>query len=342
MSKIDIKNSAPMRALATAKVKYPDFFKAVDRIYKDPDAKWDKSICYCPIGLGVTNAVDLADLDAPSLSERGEISRTGATLAVLASWRKAKSIYTLDEDLEAELFKTSSKDMTVAPGMLTIPEWCIFVKTKLLQGCSGLFIMFDHDIQRGHKELYIAAVTEEGKFLTSFYLILPTKPQKLTEILKGEEAVVRAKDVSKTPELAPYVSSYFKASRQAIRFTINLLLYLSAVNAEVKQINKLSFRRQGRTKDTPREVAVYSVGEETGYRIRKINRYVQEHGEPLGGHHRSPVMHVRRAHWHTFAYGPGKSLRRVKWLPPIIVNGDGEEIDIPTVTELTELSDKQN
>lgn len=39
MEKIDIKTSAPMRALAAAKVKYPDFFKAVDRIYKDPDAK---------------------------------------------------------------------------------------------------------------------------------------------------------------------------------------------------------------------------------------------------------------------------------------------------------------
>lgn len=336
MARINIKNSAPMKALAAAKVKYPDFFNAADRIYKDPDAKWDKSICYCPIGLGVTYAVDLADLGSPTLAERGEISRTGATLAVLASWRKAKSIYTLDEDLEAELFKTSAKDMTVAPGMLTIPEWCIYVKTKLLQGCAGLFIMFDHDIQRGHKELYISAVTEEGTFLTSFYLILSDKPQKLTEILKGEEAVVRAKDVSKTPELAPYVSSYFKASRQAIRFTINLLLYLSAVNAEVKQVNKLSFPRQGRIKDTPREVAVYSVGEATGYRIRRINRYVREHGEPLGGHHRSPVMHVRRAHWHTFAYGPGKSLRRVKWLPPIIVNGDGEEMNIPTITELSE------
>ena len=110
-----------MRALAAAKVKYPDFLKAVDRIYKDPDAKWDKSICYCPVGLGVTYAVDLAGLDSPTLAERGEIIRTGVTLAILASWRKAKSIYVLDKDLEEELFKTSAKDMTVAPGMLTIP-----------------------------------------------------------------------------------------------------------------------------------------------------------------------------------------------------------------------------
>lgn len=334
MEKIDIKTSAPMRALVAAKVKYPDFFRAADRIYKDPGAKWDKTICYCPIGLGVTYAVDLADLDAPSLSERGEISRTGATLAVLASWRKAKSIYTLNEDLEAELFKTSAKDMMITPGMLTIPEWCIYVETKLLQGCAGLFIMFDHDIQRGHKELYISAVTEDGQMLTSFYLILPSRPQKLTEILNGEEASFRSRDISNAPELAPYVSNYFGAARHAIRFTINLLLYLSAVNAEVKQVNKLSFRRQGRIKDTPREVAVYSVGEITGYRIRRINRYVREHGEPQGGHHRSPVMHVRRAHWHTFAYGSGKTLRKVKWLPPIIVNGNGEEINIPTITEL--------
>lgn len=334
MARIDIKNSAPMKALATAKIKYPDFFKSADRIYKDPDAKWDKTICYCPIGLGVTYAVDLADLDAPSLSEKGEISRTGATLAVLASWRKAKSIYTLNEDLEAELFKTSAKDMMITPGMLTIPEWCIYVETKLLQGCAGLFIMFDHDIQRGHKELYISAVTEDGQMLTSFYLILPSRPQKLTEILNGEEASFRSRDISNAPELAPYVSNYFGAARHAIRFTINLLLYLSAVNAEVKQVNKLSFRRQGRIKDTPREVAVYSVGEITGYRIRRINRYVREHGEPQGGHHRSPVMHVRRAHWHTFAYGSGKTLRKVKWLPPIIVNGNGEEINIPTITEL--------
>lgn len=71
MARIDIKNSAPMKALAAAKVKYPDFFKAADRIYKDPDAKWDKSICYCPIGLGVTYAVDLADLDSPTLAEGG-------------------------------------------------------------------------------------------------------------------------------------------------------------------------------------------------------------------------------------------------------------------------------
>lgn len=32
MEKIDIKTSAPMRALAVAKVKYPDFFKAVDLV----------------------------------------------------------------------------------------------------------------------------------------------------------------------------------------------------------------------------------------------------------------------------------------------------------------------
>jgi hypothetical protein len=43
-------------------------------------------------------------------------------------------------------------------------------------------------------------------------------------------------------------------------------------------------------------------------------------------------MHIRRAHWHTFLYGEKKSKRRLKWLPPIIVNDTGK--DFITVTNV--------
>lgn len=327
MPKIDIKTSAPMRALETAKVKFPRFFKMSDELYKNQETKWDKSICYCPIGLGITYIIDLADLDAPTMAEKHEMARQGAELALLASWRRAKSIYVLDPALEEEFYRTSARDLDVDAGLLTIPEWCIYVEApRLLQDCSGLMIMLDHDLERGKKELYVGAMQSSGKLYANFYMQLPEGPAKLSEILKIEKEEYTGKASQAN------IDSYFSISRRVVRFTCNVLLYLSAVNSEIRQVNKLSFRRQGRIKDTPREVAVYSVGEQTGYRIRKINHYVQEHGEPLGGHHRSPVMHARRAHWHTFAYGPGKSLRRVKWLSPIIVNGNGEEMDIPTIT----------
>lgn len=332
MEKINIKSSAPMRALETAKVKFPKFFKMADYLYKNPETKWDKSLCYCPIGLGVTYVIDLANMDNPTHEERREMASQGAALSLLASWRKAKSIYVLDPALEEEFYKTTARDLDVDAGMLTIPEWCIYIKTNLLQDCTGLMVMFDHDLERGKKELYIGAMQESGNLYTNFYMPLPEGKVKLSEIIADERTEFERHPISKEKPYAAALDKYFGVSHRVIRFVCNVLLYLSAINTEVRQVNKLSFRRQGRIKDTPREVAVYSVGEQTGYRIRKINSYVKEHGEPLGGHHRSPVMHVRRAHWHTFAYGPGKSLRRVKWLPPIIVNGDGEEMDIPTIT----------
>lgn len=88
MGKIDIKTSAPMRALAPAKTKYPDFFKAVDRIYKDPDAKWDKSICYCPVGLGVTYAVDLAE-PGPHWQSLPAGAKPKAFMSWTRTWKKS-------------------------------------------------------------------------------------------------------------------------------------------------------------------------------------------------------------------------------------------------------------
>lgn len=53
-----------------------------------------------------------------------------------------------------------------------------------------------------------------------------------------------------------------------------------------------------------------------------------------GGHHSSPVMHVRRAHYHTFLCGKGRKWKRLKWLPPVIVNRNQEPVDIVTITKV--------
>jgi len=43
-----------------------------------------------------------------------------------------------------------------------------------------------------------------------------------------------------------------------------------------------------------------------------------------------PRAHIRRAHWHTYLVGAGRSERRLKWLPPIPVNVDDPE-SLPAV-----------
>ena len=37
--------------------------------------------------------------------------------------------------------------------------------------------------------------------------------------------------------------------------------------------------------------------------------------------------HVRRAHWHHYWTGPGRTVLEVRWLEPVFVMGTEEEID---------------
>lgn len=127
--------------------------------------------------------------------------------------------------------------------------------------------------------------------------------------------------------------SFYKNSKRTISRWINLVLYLSAVNADIKHEKRHFFRRSRKIKDIPREVELLNVGEIVGVKIRELRQSVQyESIPPQGEYHKSPAMHIRRAHWHTFLYGEKKGKRRLKWLPPIIVNDTGK--DFITVTNV--------
>jgi hypothetical protein len=53
---------------------------------------------------------------------------------------------------------------------------------------------------------------------------------------------------------------------------------------------------------------------------RAYQREQLDRDEGVSGGRSRPRAHIRRAHWHTFLAGPGRTERRVRWLPPIAVN----------------------
>ena len=64
--------------------------------------------------------------------------------------------------------------------------------------------------------------------------------------------------------------------------------------------------------------------------------------EPSGGEGggRRVAPHVRRAHWHTYRYGPGRAQRKLKWLPPIPVNlEDLKDQELPAVVREVEIDE---
>jgi hypothetical protein len=70
------------------------------------------------------------------------------------------------------------------------------------------------------------------------------------------------------------------------------------------------------------------VGFISGPSLAALTRWGGEEVQPVGprgsqGSHRSPVAHVRRAHFHTYRTGVGRTERVVKWLAPIPINAGG-------------------
>ncbi len=317
--------------------KYPGVFKMLDQIFSNQATSWHKEYCYCPVGLALAYVQECMD---PREREIDPLfpAKDAGKLAVLASWRQGKSVYRIDEGLTHEFLKSVDDDIKVTSDLLTIPQYCIYIDTQRgFKDIDGLFVMFDDDKARGRKELYIIPV-QDGEMVTQVYLTIPEEPELLSMIL-GKSWIEAHESIKGQNISIETEENYFKVSRKIIRYVINVLMYLSAINAEVRFTNRQSVRTHGRAKDTAKGVKKFVVGEHIGVKLKKFHNHViryETDSEKSGGTHRSPAMHIRRAHYHTFLIGKGRKERKVKWLPPIVVNADGQEIDYISINEVEE------
>lgn len=115
------------------------------------------------------------------------------------------------------------------------------------------------------------------------------------------------------------------------KLAINACEYLCASNAEIRDIKIPKKDRpvvQGKNqKPKPVNVQVSQVGYRLGEKFEKMYSYLEAESKRTGvkGIKRRP--HVRRAHWHHYWTGPGRTILEVRWLEPVFVMGSDEEID---------------
>lgn len=122
---------------------------------------------------------------------------------------------------------------------------------------------------------------------------------------------------------------------------ISLLLYLCSENAELGDgtqhpVNPAPKRtKRGGRLFAPDQPRIWDVGQRIGAAIRKAHLTLptdaaEPETAPTSSDRATPRPHWRRAHWHTFWTGPkdGARIARVKWLPPMPVGLDGQELPV--------------
>lgn len=338
------KQIIPLQALKRISWEYPDIFEMIDNAVESSDPKitslWDRNLVYAPAILVAWTSFKNKGR-AAILRHPFEFP----LITALAGWRKAKTVYDFSPALADELIKSAqSEEINIPLSALALPYWTIYIKPNIKKwDIDGFFVYYNEGVPNKNgkniKELRFTPLSKNGDALPTIYLV--QNEQKDICIKDAITAIlnkVNIEDIHQAHYFHMFSESSGKELGKIAAQMISLVLYLSAVNADMKRDLTQPFKRTKQVRDIAREVEHIHVGDEVAVRIRTMNNHptARADSEPLGGHHRSPVTHVRRAHWHTFRVGEGRKKIQVKWLAPVVVNADGEQKNIVTINKVEE------
>lgn len=289
--------------------------------------------CYLPLAAAYAIASQGRNLDP---SNGAEVGRIGA----LAAWRATKGIYRFDIELFANLIETPLSGHLPDELFERLPEWCVYVDLQgewsgsLAQNLYGFFAHLESDANSGRRELRLLLDTVGGLIPIPLHLT----GGNLTEAI--EAGWVEANRQGAEIEEETLLAGPVKISK-ALAPMISLLLYLCSEEPEIddprgsgkRPGNPIVIKTRKGAKEFPASApSTWDVGWRIGAALRKAS---QRSESPQGdGTHASPRAHLRRAHWHTYRTGQGRTTPRLRWLSPILV-GSGE--DLPAVTRPVKL-----
>lgn len=347
-----------MKALRNIRHQWPDIFEYMDKVATDESFKtdWDHSLTYAPMAsviAYVQNKLTEKGLDPNHPDIDTHMSAVLAT--ALGGWRISKTIYDFDPDLSEELYLQSSAEKNIiSTSALRLPYWSIYIRpnrqdTSGKKKIDGFFVHFDcyryHRNDKEKKELRFIPLDKNGNPLFLLYLNITDEDKTIDEcIQKTADELDQDTPVPEEKKIDIHsrtLGSVLYNLRDNIARWISLVLYLSASNAEIRQNTSAPFKRTKKVRDIPREIELLDVGQDAGIRIRTLKKEAASHPSDSDNpreekSHKSPAMHIRRAHWHTYYTGSRKIEKEkrktiVHWIEPVIVNQNNEEIPLTVV-----------
>ncbi len=118
--------------------------------------------------------------------------------------------------------------------------------------------------------------------------------------------------------------------RQILAFVLQACMYLCAKNADIveNELQKNIYRKPTTTiKDKFSEIQKWDVGVRVVREHKAAARGNQVAGE-AAGERRRPRQHWRKAHWHTYWVGKGRSTKELKFIAPVLVNDTDDDAPV--------------
>lgn len=268
-------------------------------------------------------------------------------LAPALAWRPSQDIVRFDRTIYDALGKTPLADDVPDDIFLRLPSWCLYI--ELYENWHhGVFVYLDYDTAKKESALRMLFIPRETGI--PMPIILPLGYGSISAGFAAfqaevEKNIIRQSDVFRHlyAELSESMKDQETVEEVArtdalVQHVLSLTLYLCSENSEWKSEDTPDSAphcaepkkvKAGWRLFPPARPRIWTVGEETGIRIRS------GHARGGEGAHTGKRPHIRRAHWHSYWTGrkvwkegetPEPQKIMVKWIPPIPVAMKDEKL----------------
>lgn len=229
------------------------------------------------------------------------------------TWAKDKEVYRFDAEMELALTDTENVDLPLSV-LDRLPYNCFYIDFAengiYKANFHGAFV-YIVPYNNGYI-VCVQRVKEDGRSMFGHVVLIPQNDDRNC-VYK-----FRREDITAPPDKRNLDWQEFGF------FLLNALLYLCAANSEIEENpdTKKTYRKPGTViKNKYSEIRKWDCGFRYGQTVRMHKASAKNDissSTPKSIERTLPSPHTRRAHWHHYWTGKGRTELIVKWLPPKI------------------------
>jgi len=306
-----------------ASFKNPDYRQFMDLIYNCMDQDKEAYIRLVRAGLSTTNILDVINSAKPLghlkfvllVVDKLDSAALFIDQSILMTSQAA--LVQLDDNLEHELESTDSVDIPYS--LLKLPYPHLYLKSNEHFPCSKGGAKYDgvsiHQFDKTDE------TTRSLEFVFYPYGRADDTPTMVRTRVREEEEGL---DVIEALRHNFDDVDYFEELVPVFEQVIKILLFMNVKQARVRDEDPRE-SLEAQLKTAPRKKKAYLKKQiAQAHRTIHISRHVEtdELGEQLSVTSRSVSPHMRRGHFRHVAHGPGRTERKLTFIPPTLVNAD--------------------
>lgn len=238
---------------------------------------------------------------------------------VSAKWAIYKTVYRFDPDFYSILIDTENNITFHQDSLKHIPVQYFFIPDPSGKDC-GSFITVDFDGSDTVVACRKVQYNSDHETASGYVSIILHDGDNIQEVIQKNLKKFRERN---TATLTLSDEDLLNYAHNVLIPPIQIAYYLSAKNAEVREVKTKKSKRPKLKDGRPLNLRQWDVGYRIGNQFREVHPHSQSSGTGT-----RPRPHIRRAHWHHFWCGPNKSELELKWLAPMFINTTENSNDV--------------